>query len=470
MSKKAIKLLNQSNEYRNMYMHTSNKIYLDKSKSIKKKAALRLLNKALKGNVDAYNHLLDNSLFKQSELDEYITRNQVYDRQYKKRIRKILLAITIILLLMLLLICINADKLIKYFKTEKTYLTTIFEDKDNKNILYSNEIELMLRNAIYCYYLDYNRFPDSLNDLLKGFPVNYLSSIPVEPLSNINSISDTLNGLGGWYYNPNAGAEIKDIHSRIEQIFSKNIKETESIPFSPLVITIDKASNSLYIGNNDVLLRKYSVCLGKDDSTIEGVFSIKRRFATPLATWPTDENPYGTRALELSDDLYAIHGTNNPDSIGKNLSAGCIRLLNEDIEELFAITSIGTQVNIVKDLSSENQSSNMNDIYILQNKKSNTLKSNKPKMDVETSYQNNDNNSGASNNNSNNNNDEDENNTGNSNNNNMNDTNTGDKEDMPEYLGGSNLDEPNNPQPNNPFIKTQYNIGEPSKENKFWNF
>lgn len=60
------------------------------------------------------------------------------------------------------------------------------------------------------------------------------------------------------------------------------------------------------------------------------------------------DNPLGARALYLfsdgKDTLYRIHGTNDPSSIGKAVSSGCIRLLNEDVAELFDMVDVGTQV------------------------------------------------------------------------------------------------------------------------------
>ena len=60
------------------------------------------------------------------------------------------------------------------------------------------------------------------------------------------------------------------------------------------------------------------------------------------------ENPLGARALYLFQDnrdtLYRIHGTNDPSSIGCAVSSGCIRLLNEEIIELYETTPIGTKV------------------------------------------------------------------------------------------------------------------------------
>jgi hypothetical protein len=55
-------------------------------------------------------------------------------------------------------------------------------------------------------------------------------------------------------------------------------------------------------------------------------------------------NPLGARALYLGKTLYRIHGTNQPSTIGQTVSSGCIRLLNEDIEDLFSRVQVGTRV------------------------------------------------------------------------------------------------------------------------------
>ena len=55
-------------------------------------------------------------------------------------------------------------------------------------------------------------------------------------------------------------------------------------------------------------------------------------------------NPLGARALYLGSTLYRIHGTNQPSTIGSFVSSGCIRLLNEDIEDLYSRVQTGTRV------------------------------------------------------------------------------------------------------------------------------
>ncbi len=55
-------------------------------------------------------------------------------------------------------------------------------------------------------------------------------------------------------------------------------------------------------------------------------------------------NPLGARAIYLGDSLYRIHGTNDPSTIGKFASSGCIRLTNEDVIDLFNRVNVGTKV------------------------------------------------------------------------------------------------------------------------------
>jgi lipoprotein-anchoring transpeptidase ErfK/SrfK len=59
------------------------------------------------------------------------------------------------------------------------------------------------------------------------------------------------------------------------------------------------------------------------------------------------KNPLGARAIYLGSTLYRIHGTNEPSSIGKDASSGCIRMLNDDVSELYNFVKVGTQVTVM---------------------------------------------------------------------------------------------------------------------------
>lgn len=83
-----------------------------------------------------------------------------------------------------------------------------------------------------------------------------------------------------------------------------------------------------------------------------GTFEIVARIPNP--TWyskgkvvgPGKGNPVGTRWIGLSKKGYGIHGTNNPASIGHNASHGCIRMRNQDVEELFTMVGVGETVEL----------------------------------------------------------------------------------------------------------------------------
>jgi lipoprotein-anchoring transpeptidase ErfK/SrfK len=90
-----------------------------------------------------------------------------------------------------------------------------------------------------------------------------------------------------------------------------------------------------------------------------GSFQIVKRVVNPA--WytkgkivpPGKANPLGTRWLGLSAQGYGIHGTNSPSSIGANVSHGCIRMRNRDVEELFALVSIGDSVDLYNERTPE---------------------------------------------------------------------------------------------------------------------
>ena len=70
----------------------------------------------------------------------------------------------------------------------------------------------------------------------------------------------------------------------------------------------------------------------------------KRRPDLPAFMAGGPKNPLGARALYLGSSIYRIHGTNEPKSIGKAASSGCIRMLNADVEELYRHVKVGATV------------------------------------------------------------------------------------------------------------------------------
>jgi len=110
------------------------------------------------------------------------------------------------------------------------------------------------------------------------------------------------------------------------------------------------------------VIRIFPTAVGAPKSpSPSGSFKIVQRLAEP--TWYSKGKivahgkacPIGTRWLGLSVKGYGIHGTNNPSSIGHNASHGCIRLRNRDVEELFGMVSVGDDVELVGERTTETQ-------------------------------------------------------------------------------------------------------------------
>ncbi len=116
-------------------------------------------------------------------------------------------------------------------------------------------------------------------------------------------------------------------------------------------IRVNKTRNDLELRLNDRFFKRYRVGTGEYSRTPTGTFTIVDRIAEP-AWWKEGrgipygdpENLLGTHWLALDVKGYGIHGTWEPGTIGKQSSAGCVRLVNEDIEELYTLVTTGTTV------------------------------------------------------------------------------------------------------------------------------
>jgi lipoprotein-anchoring transpeptidase ErfK/SrfK len=125
-------------------------------------------------------------------------------------------------------------------------------------------------------------------------------------------------------------------------------------------IVIDTPNTYLYLVLGNGKAMRYGIGVGREGFTWAGAERISR-----MAEWPDwhppsemierqpylprfmaggEGNPLGARALYLGKTLYRIHGTNQPSTIGTFVSSGCIRLINEDITDLYYRVNVGTRV------------------------------------------------------------------------------------------------------------------------------
>ena len=119
-------------------------------------------------------------------------------------------------------------------------------------------------------------------------------------------------------------------------------------------IIVDKSQNILILKDANEVVKVYNVSTGENNSTPVGKFKIVSRLVDPV--WfhrgvvvppESPDNVLGTRWLGFDYPGYGIHGTVEPDSIGKQVTAGCVRMLNEEVEELYNLIPVGTEVVIV---------------------------------------------------------------------------------------------------------------------------
>ena len=125
-------------------------------------------------------------------------------------------------------------------------------------------------------------------------------------------------------------------------------------------VIIDTRNTFLYLVLNDTQAMRYGIGVGREGFAWSGEQTVARKAEWPdwrppaemvvrqpylprfMAGGPT--NPLGARAMYLGETEYRIHGTNKPDTIGKRVSSGCIRLTNDDVTDLYDRVKVGAKV------------------------------------------------------------------------------------------------------------------------------
>jgi hypothetical protein len=120
------------------------------------------------------------------------------------------------------------------------------------------------------------------------------------------------------------------------------------------VIVVSLEDRKLALVEDGQVKKVYTVAVGKPSTPSPvGTFTIERRVANPTyrhggkTILPGPGNPVGTRWMGLSKHGYGIHGTNEPKSIGKAASHGCIRMSRADLEEFYGLVAVGDTVELV---------------------------------------------------------------------------------------------------------------------------
>src|SRR5450631_734594 len=147
---------------------------------------------------------------------------------------------------------------------------------------------------------------------------------------------------------------------------------------APGTVIIDTGNTALYYVLGQGRAIRYGVGVGREGFTWSGVQTISRKAEWPDWHPPAEMiarqpylprfvaggpgNPLGARAMYLGSSVYRIHGTNDPSTIGKFVSSGCIRLTNEDVSDLFSRVNVGTKVVVLPKNSQPIEARGMNTV------------------------------------------------------------------------------------------------------------
>lgn len=122
----------------------------------------------------------------------------------------------------------------------------------------------------------------------------------------------------------------------------------------PLNAVVDKSQNTLMLKSDDEIIKTYIVSTGANNSTPVGVFKVVNKIKNP--TWfkagavvppESPDNVLGTRWMGFDAAGYGIHGTIEPQNLGKQVTQGCVRMANNDVEELYIILPVGAEVTVI---------------------------------------------------------------------------------------------------------------------------
>jgi lipoprotein-anchoring transpeptidase ErfK/SrfK len=128
-------------------------------------------------------------------------------------------------------------------------------------------------------------------------------------------------------------------------------------------IVVDTPNKFLYLVQGNGKAMRYGIGVGRPGFTWSGIKQISAKKEWPDWTPPAEmlvrrpdlprhmeggpQNPLGARAMYLGSSLYRIHGSNEPWTIGTNVSSGCIRMRNEDVIDLYGRVNVGTRVVVI---------------------------------------------------------------------------------------------------------------------------
>jgi lipoprotein-anchoring transpeptidase ErfK/SrfK len=168
----------------------------------------------------------------------------------------------------------------------------------------------------------------------------------------MSQVGHAMNGLSKWAATASMAAVLG-----VQAMGQQMTTVQTAIPATAVVkrvIVVSLEDRKLALVEDGQVKKVYTVAVGKPTTpSPSGTFSIARRVKNPTyshngkTVLPGPGNPVGTRWMGLSVKGYGIHGTNEPNSIGKAASHGCIRMGRKDLEEFYELVNVGDTVELV---------------------------------------------------------------------------------------------------------------------------
>ena len=201
-------------------------------------------------------------------------------------------------------------------------------------------------------YPDYDKIED-IQQRLGDLSLSIITSKTQTPQTVVHEVvpGDSLGKLAKQY---NTTAElIKKSNSLKSDVI--RVGQKLRVWTAPFSVFVDKSQNILILKTGEEVVKVYHVSTGANNSTPVGKFKIASKLVNPV--WfkaggqpvpaESPENELGSRWMGFDEDPhYGIHGTIRPNVIGQQATAGCVRLVNAEVEELFDLLPVGTPVTI----------------------------------------------------------------------------------------------------------------------------
>ena len=195
---------------------------------------------------------------------------------------------------------------------------------------------------------------DGLNKKIENIKIKILFSniVDKDSIEYIVKPGDALSRIAKKYNTT------VDLIKRSNNLSSDMIRIGDKLKIVTVAFSVfvDKSQNVLFLKRGEDILKTYRVATGLDNGTPTGEFYIKTKLKDPVhfrkdirAAVPpgSDKNILGTRWLGFEIPGYGIHGHAVPEDLGNQVTLGCVRMLNNEVEELFVILPRGAKVTVV---------------------------------------------------------------------------------------------------------------------------